>query len=255
MSKARNMPKISDLKGMKVLVFLPPEEEAQELVSHLIRIGCLPQLSWPVPQALPLDVDVVITTVDTDIRAELLALAEHVDDRHPPIIALAGYEDPATLQIVLGLRAAAVIERPVKPFGLLTNLLIARDIRQRRQAHAQRIAEVERRHLSLSVVQLAKILLTRIEGLPPEQTHRHLQKTAMNRRCSLEVLAEEIIARHLGTALAETTPPAAGLRGTRQGGSGPGVSGEGSSEEGSGRDRGIGERPERDGPMQRGGPV
>ncbi|WP_406737113.1 ANTAR domain-containing response regulator [Thioclava sp. GXIMD4215] len=242
------MPKISDLKGMKVLVFLPPEEEAQELVSHLIRIGCLPQLSWPIPQALPLDV--VITTVDTDIRAELLALAEHVDDRHPPIIALAGYEDPATLQIVLGLRAAAVIERPVKPFGLLTNLLIARDIRQRRQAHAQRIAEVERRHLSLSVVQLAKILLTRIEGLPPEQTHRHLQKTAMNRRCSLEVLAEEIIARHLGTALAETTPPAAGLRGTRQGVSGPGSSGEGS-----GRDRGIGDRSERDGPMQRGGPV
>jgi hypothetical protein len=39
MPKASGKPKISDLKGTRVLVLLPPGREAEGLMTHLIRIG------------------------------------------------------------------------------------------------------------------------------------------------------------------------------------------------------------------------
>jgi len=47
------------------------------------------------------------------------------DDGHrPTLLAVVSYEDPSTLQLVLEAGAVAVIERPIRPFGLLTNLTI-----------------------------------------------------------------------------------------------------------------------------------
>ncbi|TQS72259.1 ANTAR domain-containing protein [Rhodobacteraceae bacterium] len=202
MSSARRKPRISDLKGTRVLVLLPPGEEAEGLVSHLIRIHCLPRLEWPVPQRLPDDVDVVFMTVQTDARDAVRGLIATLTDLSPPIIALTGYEDPSTLQLVLELGASAVIERPVKPFGLLTNLMISRDVWRRRQSDARRLAEADRQGLALTAVHVAKMILCRLHQMEMGEAHRHLQKTAMDNRKSIEDVAQDIIAQCPALALA-----------------------------------------------------
>jgi len=55
-----------------------------------------------------------------------------------------GYEDPTTLQLVLEAGAVAVIERPIRPFGLLTNLTIARSIWLEKRETEKRIRKLER---------------------------------------------------------------------------------------------------------------
>lgn len=194
MPKPSGQPKISDLKGTRVQVLLPPGREAEALMTHLIRIGCLPRLDWPIPARLPDDIDVAIVTVDSDARADVRVLITSLTDLSPPIIVLVGYEDPSTLQLVLELRAAAVIERPVKPFGLLTNLMISRDIWKRRRKNLERIAAAEQRQAALSVVDIAKTLLCRVRNIEMAQTHRYLQKAAMDDRISIEAAAERVIA-------------------------------------------------------------
>ncbi|WP_283179856.1 hypothetical protein [Gemmobacter sp. 24YEA27] len=194
MPKPSGQPKISDLKGTRVLVLLPPGREAEALMTHLIRIGCLPRLDWPIPARLSDDIDVAIVTVDSDARADVRVLITSLTDLSPPIIVLVGYEDPSTLQLVLELRAAAVIERPVKPFGLLTNLMISRDIWKRRRKNLERIAAAEQRQAALSVVDIAKTLLCRVRNIEMAQTHRYLQKAAMDGRISIEAAAERVIA-------------------------------------------------------------
>ncbi|NPD16513.1 hypothetical protein HOY34_15075 [Xinfangfangia sp. D13-10-4-6] len=206
MTKPSGKPKISDLKGTRVLVLLPPGREAEGLMTHLIRIGCLPRLEWPIPAKLPDDVDVAIVTVDSDARADVRVLIAGLSDLSPPIIVLVGYEDPSTLQLVLELRAAAVIERPVKPFGLLTNLMISRDIWKRRRKSVERIAAAERRQTSLSLVDIAKTLLCRVRNMEMSQTHRHLQKAAMDGRIPIETAAERVIAGILAESAADSPP-------------------------------------------------
>lgn len=205
MSKPSGQPKISDLKGTRVLVLLPPGREAEGLMTHLIRIGCLPRLDWPIPARLPDDIDVAVVTVDSDARADVRVLISSLTDLSPPIIVLVGYEDPSTLQLVLELRAAAVIERPVKPFGLLTNLMISRDIWKRRRKNLERLAAAEQRQATLSVVDIAKTLLFSARHIEMGQTHRHLQKAAMDGRMSIEAAAERVIAEITADTLAPGT--------------------------------------------------
>lgn len=209
MSSARRKPRISDLKGTRVLVLLPPGEEAEALVTHLIRIGCLPRLEWPIPARLPDDADVAIVTVEADARDEVRRLIDNLTDRSPPTIALTGYEDPSTLQLVLELGAAAVIERPIKPFGLLTNLMISRDLWRRRQGDARRIAQAEGRALALTAVHVAKLMLCHQHQMDLVEAHKHLQKAAMNGRKSIEAVAQEMIVAQPGLALSlgESGPP------------------------------------------------
>ncbi|MTH63944.1 ANTAR domain-containing response regulator [Paracoccus shanxieyensis] len=205
MSKPSGQPRISDLRGTRVLALLPPGREAEGLVTHLIRIGCLPRLEWPIPEKLPDDIDVAIIPVDSDARSAIRVLIANLTDLSPPIIALVGYEDPSTLQLVLELRSAAVIERPVKPFGLLTNLKISRDIWKRRRKALERLAAAEQRQSALSMVDIAKTLLCKVRNMDMSQTHRYLQKTAMDGRIPIEVAAEQVIAEI--TAEAAATRP------------------------------------------------
>ena len=64
----------------------------------------------------------------TTMCETIFAAVARSDELRPTLIAIVGYEDPSTLQLVLEAGAVAVIERPIRPFGLLTNLTIARSI-------------------------------------------------------------------------------------------------------------------------------
>lgn len=187
-------PRLSDLGGIRISLMLPPSPEIQLLSAHLARIGCISVSGWPIPEVIPDDADVIITTVEPEYREAVHALLVGIDDLGPPIIALAEYEDPSTLQLILEMRAVAVIERPIKPFGLLTNLMIARDVWHRRRETVDRVAEAEQRHLALSKVAVAKILLAEETGVTDAEAHKKLQKLAMDSRSSLEKTAEKIIA-------------------------------------------------------------
>lgn len=186
-------PRLSDLNGLRVCLILPPSPETQFLVKHLQRIGCVPVSGWPIPETLPNDIDAAIVTVDPEHRKQISALVASSPDFGPPLVALVEYEDPSTLQLVLEIRADAVIERPVKPFGLLTNLMIARSSWLQRMDTLAQLEKIETRQHALSKISLAKILLKKQTNLTDDQAYRALQKRAMNNRCSLESIAEEIL--------------------------------------------------------------
>jgi len=65
----------------------------------------------------------VILSIEYDVRAEIQRLLKLDFDHRPTLIAVVSYEDPTTLQPRTR-SGIAVIERPIHPFGLLTNLTI-----------------------------------------------------------------------------------------------------------------------------------
>src|SRR5712691_7988495 len=108
---------------------------------------------WPIPECWTGSSDVMLLAVEHDVRGDIQRLLKSGDGPRPTLIAVVGYEDPSTLQLVLEAGAVAVIERPIRPFGLLTNLTIARSIWLEKRETEKRIRKLERKLSGLQRIQ------------------------------------------------------------------------------------------------------
>ena len=111
----------------------------------------------------------------------------------PALLAVVSFEDPSTLQIVLECGALAVIERPIRPFGLLTNLTIARALWLERQNAGKRIRKLERKLAGNNRTLRAKNILMQTQGLSEQEAYDSIRRQAMSKRVSMDELAAAII--------------------------------------------------------------
>lgn len=184
---------LRDLRGLRVQVIHAPDAEGVSLIEHLRRIGCSVEVQWPIPQAFSATADVVLLSVDHDLRDEIQKLLRGQSEPRPVLIAVVGYENPSTLQLVLESGALAVVERPIRPFGLLTNLTIARSLWMERQDASRRIRKLERKLSGIQKIQKAKSILMEKQGLNEEDAYQTLRQQAMSKRVAMEEMATAII--------------------------------------------------------------
>jgi len=183
---------LKDLRGLRVHVIHPPDEERISLVEHLRRIGCSVETVWPVPADWPA-ADIVLLAIEQDARAEIVRLLKTDPHTRPTLIAVVGYENPSTLQLVLESGAVAVVERPIRPFGLLTNLTIARSLWLEREEARKRFAKLERKLSGIQKIQKAKSILMENQGLSEEDAYQSIRRQAMAKRVPMEDMAVSII--------------------------------------------------------------
>jgi AmiR/NasT family two-component response regulator len=115
------------------------------------------------------------------------------DGQRPTPIAIVGYEDPTTLQLVLEAGAVAVIERPIRPFGLLTNLTIARSIWMERRETQKHMRKIEKKLAGIRRLQKAKAILMDGQGLSETDAYESIRRQAMAKRMAMEDMAAAII--------------------------------------------------------------
>jgi AmiR/NasT family two-component response regulator len=111
----------------------------------------------------------------------------------PTILAIVSYENPSTLQIVLESGALAVIERPLKPFGLLTNLAIARNLWLQHQDLTKQARKYKRRLLGDQRVAKAKAILMSSGRLSESEAYHEIRNRAMASRIPVDEVATLII--------------------------------------------------------------
>lgn len=184
---------LRDLRGLRLHVIHPPNEEGGQLVEHLRRIGCMVDVCWPVPPDWPQNADIVLLAIEQDARESIQKLFKVSLESRPTVIAIVGYENPSTLQLVLESGAVAVIERPIRPFGLLTNLTIARSLWMERAENARKLRKLERKLSGIRKIQKAKVILMDGQGLSEEEAYETIRRQAMAKRMSMEELAHAII--------------------------------------------------------------
>jgi AmiR/NasT family two-component response regulator len=184
---------LRDLRGLRVQVVHPPDNERIGLVEHLRRIGCMVETQWPVPEGWTGGFDVVLLAIEHDVRIDIQRLLKSSDGPRPTLIAIVGYEDPSTLQLVLDAGAVAVIERPIRPFGLLTNLTIARSLWLERKENDKRIRKLERKLAGIQRIQKAKAVLMDGQGLSEAEAYESIRRQAMAKRISMDDMATAII--------------------------------------------------------------
>lgn len=184
---------IKGLRSLRVLVVHPSDSDRHSLVQHLTRIGCQVEAQWPPPAAVPGHMDVVFLMFQQDGLSSAQQMLD--DDRllQPTLIAIVDYENPTVLQAVLDSGAQAVIGKPIRPFGVLTNLVLARTIWEQRRTLEGRITKLERRIRGFRKISQAKSILMASRSIGEDEAYRIIRDQAMAQRVTMEELAETII--------------------------------------------------------------
>ncbi|MCB9947945.1 MAG: ANTAR domain-containing protein [Rhodospirillaceae bacterium] len=181
---------IRDLRDTRVLVIHPPDDEAEALTRQLRRIGCRVESTWPPPPEVGAHVDVVFFLID--------AASPSYAPRRPgeptlATVAIAAYEDPTTLKALIDSNAHAVVSKPIRPMGILTNLVLARAIHGYETRLRAKVGKLEETLRAQRTIEKATRILMRARQMTEDEAYQLIRRQAMAKRLSMAVVAHSII--------------------------------------------------------------
>ena len=181
---------MEDLRGARVLVVHPRDAEGDALIDQLKRIGCNVRGHWPPPAEIPRDVDTVFHLVEAAETPDFMASAT---DDGPTFVAIIDYENPTVLKRLLDSNAHGVVNKPIRPFGILSSLVLARSAHgyaRRLQGKVQKLEETlkARRDVDKAV----KILVT-LKKIGETEAYELIRQQATQKRLSMAQIAATII--------------------------------------------------------------
>ena len=140
---------------------------------------------------LPEGIDVVFLAVQPEISQLEFDWAKA--ENRPTCIAVVNYENPTIVDIVLRLGAKAVLPAPVRSFGLLSALVIARTVDGEIQGQARRIRKLEAKLNGARCIAEAKSILMNTRNVTELQAYDLIRDQAMNKRVTTEDIAAAIV--------------------------------------------------------------
>ena len=181
---------MEDLRGARVLVVHPRDAEGDALIDQLKRIGCNVRGLWPPPAEIPRDVDTVFHLVEAAETPDFTASAT---DDGPTFVAIIDYENPTVLKRLLDSNAHGVVNKPIRSFGILSSLVLARSAHgyaRRLQGKVQKLEETlkSRRDVDKAV----KILVT-LKKIGETEAYELIRQQATQKRLSMAQIATTII--------------------------------------------------------------
>jgi AmiR/NasT family two-component response regulator len=182
---------LRDLRSLRVCVFHPRDQDGQGLTRQLERIGCQVQAFWPPLPELPEGVDVVFMALSPDMLDADFAWCQVEDG--PPVIAVIAYENPTLIEAVLRVGAIATVASPVRSFGLLSVLVLARDLHGTIRKQKKRIAQLELKLQGVRQIAEAQDILSVQHGISKEEAYHVIREQAMQKRVTAEEIARSII--------------------------------------------------------------
>jgi AmiR/NasT family two-component response regulator len=184
-------PLLKDLRTLRVAVFHPDDADGRQLIQQLQRIGCQVQAFWPPLPSLPVGIDVVFLAVrpeSVDTELEWLQ-AEEV----PTVIAVVTYENPTIVEAVLSIKAQGLLPSPIRSFGLLSTLVLARWVHQDMKSQTRRLRKLEAKILGVRQIAEAKSILMRTRDITGDAAYDLIRDQAMSKRVTTEEIAAAIV--------------------------------------------------------------
>lgn len=183
---------IKDLRLLKILLVQPEIGADPALRSHLERIGCKVHEIWPPPPSYAEDIDIVFVMLDRLIESRL---SFHWETENPAavLIAVIDYENPLSIDRLLHMRVNAVIGLPIRPFGILTNLLAAVNNHRREMKLRHDLARLHTKLDAARMVERAKLALMIMDSVSEKEAYAMLRQHAMKQRTTVDVISGNLL--------------------------------------------------------------
>lgn len=185
---------LKELRTLTVAVIHPDDADGKQLTQQLQRIGCKVQAFWPPVHSIGKDIDVVFVAVRPDVINLNMDWARAEDA--PTVIAVVNYENPTIVEVVLGLEAKAVLPSPVRSFGLLSTLVLARESHKVNRSLARRLKKVEAKLQGVRHIADAKVILMKTHQVSESEAYDLIREQAMTKRTTMEEVAMAIVEAH-----------------------------------------------------------
>ncbi|MFT0549114.1 ANTAR domain-containing response regulator [Allopusillimonas ginsengisoli] len=182
---------LRDLRTLRVAAFHPPDDDGEELLLQLRRIGCQAQAFWPPRPTLPEGTDVVFVAVRPDVVIPDWRVDAEIGG--PTVIAIVTYENPTVINAVLRMGVEGLIASPIRPFGLLSSLVIARQLNHNRRQLSRKVRRLEVKLSGIRYVVEAKEILMRTRRISEEEAYEIIRGQAMNKRTTIEQVSGAIV--------------------------------------------------------------
>lgn len=184
---------LHEVRKLRVVVYHPKDREQDELIAQLRRIGCNVTALWPPSGEIPRGVDVVFMLFRHDGFTQ--ALIQALAQRQEPttIIGVVEFESPAVIEAVVNAGASAVVTKPIRPFGLLTSLVLSRTLAAKEKNILDRVRKLESKLVGFRRLEKAKSILIARKGMSEEEAYEAIRKRAMSARVSVDVVCSTII--------------------------------------------------------------
>lgn len=182
---------LEDLRAAKILVVHPQDEEGEALIRQLRRIGCDVRATWPPPPALPEAIDTVFVLIEDSAAADV---PWRGDVAGPAIVAIVDYESPTSLKALVDWNAHGVVNKPVRAFGILSSLVLARYQRGYQGRLAAKVRKLEETLKARREIERATQILMRLKNIGDHEAYQLLRTQATQRRVPIAEIASGIIA-------------------------------------------------------------
>jgi len=150
--------------------------------------------------AITLRPDLVIMDVKMPGKDGILAAAEIAAEQIAPVIILTAFAERDLIQRALDAGAMTYLAKPFSKATLLPAIELAAARYAETAALRAEIAEATQRLQARKVIDRAKGLLITRGGMTEPQASRWLQRTAIDRRTSMDTVARDVIERLLASA-------------------------------------------------------
>jgi AmiR/NasT family two-component response regulator len=181
---------IEDLRGARVLVVHPRDAEGDALIDQLKRIGCNVRGMWPPPVDLPHDVDTVFHLVEAGETPAFTALATNGG---PTFVAIVDYENPTVLKRLLDSNAHGVVNKPIRSFGILSSLVLARSMHGYTRRLESKVHKLEETLKARRDVDKAVKILVALKQIGDAEAYELIRQQATQKRISIAQVATTII--------------------------------------------------------------
>ncbi|QIL79048.1 ANTAR domain-containing protein [Diaphorobacter sp. HDW4A] len=182
---------LGDLRTLRVAVLHPDDSDGLHLIQQLQRIGCQTQAFWPPPPVLPDVTDVVFIAVRPDVIHR--DMTWRTPEMRAAVIAIVTYENPTIVQTVLELGAHAVMPSPVRSFGVLSTLVVARGVQHEMANQTKQIRKLETKLAGQRRLADAKAVLMQQRCISEDAAYDLIRAQAMAKRMSMDEIATAII--------------------------------------------------------------
>ena len=109
------------------------------------------------------------------------------------MIAVVAYENPTIVQTVLEIGAHSILPSPIRSFGVLLSLVVARRVHGDLQSQRQRTQKLETKFLGVRQIAEAKNILMKSRNLNEKDAYELIRDRAMSKRITTEEVAISII--------------------------------------------------------------
>ncbi len=181
---------IEELRGARVLVIHPRDAEGDALIDQLKRIGCNVRGMWPPPAEMPRDVDTVFHYVEA---SETPAFPASAPDDGPTFVAIVDYENPTVLKRLLDSNAHGVVNKPIRPFGILSSLVLARSLHGYTRRLEGKVGKLEETLKARRDVDKAVKILVALKQIGEAEAYELIRQQATQKRLSMAQIATTII--------------------------------------------------------------